>query len=273
MRDVAGNALETVVRGATTLHVSVEGGFNTPAERYLRAPRAEGMASEPVTVSLDREARCWMIRNSGRTNTLRVQQYGLAAVPLRPRAAMPMSGEDVAVWIPFVPREPWVNDKREAFRLLILAAKELPRLEPPKDSGAGTRLITAPRRQLTPERQEAIIAYFGDQLSWPPLPAPHVRQDSEVEEIAIAYRLRKEPTIQHWVRNRHEVLAGKEGLFNAADWYPKLGGPDRSLPNHLAAFYRLVELRSITLMRVRSWAVQHKVEPYIIIDPQVGLAR
>jgi hypothetical protein len=37
-----------------------------------------------------------MIRNSGHTNTLRVQQYGLSAVPLAPQAAMPMCGPDVA---------------------------------------------------------------------------------------------------------------------------------------------------------------------------------
>jgi len=33
-----------------------------------------------------------LIRNSGHTNTLQVQQYGLAAVPLYPGATMPMSG-------------------------------------------------------------------------------------------------------------------------------------------------------------------------------------
>jgi hypothetical protein len=38
------------------------------------------------------------------------------------------------------------------------------------------------------------------------------------------------------------VLAGKDGLFTAADWYPRLGGPGRTLSNHLAVFHRLIEL-------------------------------
>ena len=66
------------------------------------------------------------------------------------------------------------------------------------------------------------------------------------------------------------MLAGKDGLFTAADWYPRLGGPGRTLANHLAAFHRLVELRSITLRRVRRWAAEHDVEPYVIIDPELG---
>ena len=66
------------------LHVSVEGGQDSPTHRYLKTPPAEGMASEPVTVGLDAETGYWTIRNSGHTNTLRVQQYGLSAVPLAP---------------------------------------------------------------------------------------------------------------------------------------------------------------------------------------------
>jgi len=84
--------------------------------------------------------------------------------------------------------------------------------------------------------------------------------------------LRKAPTLQHWARNRHDVLAGKDGLFTAADWYPRLGGPGRTLANHLAAFHRLVELRSITLSRVRRWAVEHHMEPYVRIDSQLKLS-
>ncbi len=268
----ARQSMKAVPPGAI-LHVSVsaDGGQDSPTRRYLKAPMAEGMASEPVTVSLDAETGYWTIRNSGRTNTLRVQQYGLPAVPLRPQAAMPMAGEDVAVWIPVVPRDPraWQS---EAFRLLILAAVEPRREEAERAPGMETKLITAPRRYLSPPTQEALIAYFGDHLSWPPLPAPHVRQQKEVEDIAVESGLRKHPSPQNWARNRHDVLAGKDGLFTAADWYPRLGGPGRTLANHLAAFHRLVELRSITLPRVRRWAVEHDVEPYVIIDEQLGLS-
>jgi hypothetical protein len=260
-------SMKTVHPGAV-LHVSVSTGQDSPAQAYLKAPPAEGMASEPVTVRLDAETGYWTIRNSGRTNTLRVQQYGLHAVPLRPRAAMPMTGPDVAVWIPVVPRAP--RAKSEAFRLLILAAVETPREEPKREPAMQTRLITAPRRFLSPPMQEALVAYFGDHLSWPPLPAPHVRQQKEVEEIALQEGLLKYPTPEKWARNRHDVLAGKDGLFTAAEWYPRLGGPGRTLANHLAAFYRLVELGSITLHRARRWAAEHDVEPYVIIDRQLG---
>jgi hypothetical protein len=259
-----------IVPADAILQVSVEGSQDSSARRHLKVPTAVGMASEPVTVSLDAETGYWTIRNSGRTNTLRVQQYGLPAVPLRPRAAMPMAGEDVAVWIPVVPSDPraWQS---EAFRLLILAAVEQPRDKPERAPDMETKLITAPRRYLSPSTQEALVAYFGDHLSWPPLPAPHVRQQKEVEDIAVGSQLRKEPTSQNWARNRHDVLAGKDGLFTAADWYPRLGGPGRTLANHLAAFHRLVELRSITLTRVRRWAVEYDVEPYVIIDKQLRL--
>jgi hypothetical protein len=265
--------IKTVPSGAI-LHVSAsaDAAQDSPARRYLKAPPAEGMASEPVTVSLDEETGYWTIRNSARTNTLRVQQYGLPAVPLRPRAAMPMAGEDVAVWIPVVPRGPR-SRQSEAFRLLILAGIEPLREEPEREQGMETKLITAPRQFLSPPTQEALIAYFGDHLSWPPLPAPHVRQQKEVEDIALRWGLGKHPTTQNWARNRHDVLAGKDGLFTAADWYPRLGGPGRTLSNHLAAFHRLVELRSITLSRVRRWAIEHHVEPYVIIDKQLAPKR
>jgi hypothetical protein len=245
-----------------TLHVSVEGGQNTPARKYIKAPPAEGMSSDPVTVSVDQRTGCWMIQNSGRTNTLRVQQYGLSAVPLRPQTSMPMAGSDVAVWIPVVPHGT-APGKSESFRLLVLSGTE-------KQDGPGaTRLITAPRRYLSDAKQEALIAYFGDHLSWPPLPAPHVRQQAEVERIAVQYRLAKEPTPERWARNRFDVLAGRDGLFRDADWFPRLGGPDRTLANHLAAFHRLVELRTITLRRVCEWADKHDVAPYVLIERQL----
>jgi hypothetical protein len=250
-----------VVEPGGTLYVSVEGGQNTPTRKYLKAPPAEGMSTDPVTVSMDQRTGFWMIANSGRTNTLRVQQYGLAAVPLRPQTAMPMSGRDVAVWIPVVPRVGSL--KSESFRLLILSGPEKP------DGTGATKLITAPRRYLSEPKQEALIAYFGDLLSWPPLPAPHVRQQAEVERIAAQHRLQKTPTPERWARNRFDVLGGRDGLFRDADWFPRLGGPDRTLANHLAAFYRLVELRTITLTRVWDWAKKHDVAPYVIIDRQL----
>lgn len=260
---------DAVLHLSASASASADSGHDSPTRRYLKAPPAEGMASEPVTVSLDAETGYWMIRNSGRTNTLRVQQYGLPAVPLRPRAAMPMTGQDVAVWIPVVPRGPRARQS-EAFRLLILSGAEPAREEPERARGMDTVLITGPRHYLSPFTQEALVAYFGDHLSWPPLPAPHVRQQKEVEEIALRSRLPKQPTVQNWARNRHDVLAGKDGLFTAADWYPRLGGPGRTLANHLAAFHRLVELRSITLHRVQRWAAEHDVEPYVIIDRRLA---
>jgi hypothetical protein len=260
----AGARAAAVVDQGGTLHVSVEGGQNTPTRKYLKAPPAEGMSSDPVTVSLDHRTGCWMIQNSGRTNTLRVQQYGLSAVPLRPQTSMPMAGQDVAVWIPVVPHGSSPG-KSESFRLLILSGTE-------RQEGPGaTRLITAPRRYLSDAKQEALIAFFGDHLSWPPLPAPHVRQQAEVERIAVQYRLAKEPTPERWARNRFDVLAGRDGLFRDADWFPRLGGPDRTLANHLAAFNRLVELRTITLRRVFEWADKHDVAPYLLIDRQLVL--
>ena len=215
------------------------------------------MSSDPVTVSLDQRTGFWMIQNSGRTNTLRVQQYGLFAVPLRPQTSMPMAARDVAVWIPVVPHS---QDRSESFRLLVLSGPERP------DPSGATRLITVPRRFLSEAKQEALVAYFGDHLSWPPLPAPHVRQQAEVERIAVQFRLPKGPTPERWARNRFDVLAGRDGLFRDADWFPRLGGADRTLANHLAAFHRLVELRTITLRRVCEWAEKYDVAPYVLID-------
>lgn len=257
-----------------TLCVSVEGGQNTPARKYLKAPPAEGMSSDPVTVSMDPRNGFWMVQNSGTTNTLRVQQYGLSAVPLRPQTSIPMAGPDVAVWIPVVPHGSShgsshgpTSGHSESFRLLVLAAG------PERQVGPGaTRLITAPRRYLSEAKQEALIAYFGDHLSWPPLPAPHVRQQAEVEKIAYQFGLAKAPTPERWARNRFDVLAGRDGLFRDADWFPRLGGPDRTLANHLAAFHRLVELRTITLRRVCEWAERYDVRPYLIIDRQLAPA-
>jgi hypothetical protein len=245
-----------------TLRVSVEGGQNTPDMKFLKAPPAEGMSTDPVTVAMD-ENGFWLIQNSGHTNTLRVQQYGLSATPLRPQTSMPMAGRDVAVWIPVVPRGT-SSGRSESFRLLILAAV------PAKQDGMGpTKFITAPRRYLSEAKQEALIAYFGDHLSWPPLPAPHVRQQAEVEKIADMQGLNKAPDRERWARNRFDVLAGRDGLFRDADWYSPLGGPDRTLANYLAAFHRLVELRTITLRRVCEWAKRHDVEPYTLIDKQL----
>jgi hypothetical protein len=257
---------KTVPEGAA-LRVSVEGGQDTVNARYLRIPSARGMSSEPVTVSTDLRARYWQIRNSGRTNTLRVQQYGLAAVPLHPGAAMAMSGEDVAIWIPVDPSRTGVVDWGESFRLLILAAPRPRRV--PEDRG--TKYISVPRRALTPHQQQAIIAYFGEHLSWPPLPAPHVRMQSEVAAIAEEKNSpSSELDMQRWARNRHDVLAGRDGLFTAANWYPRLGGPSRALSNHLPAYYRLVELGVITLPRIRQWVGTHEVEPYIRLAQQLG---
>jgi hypothetical protein len=257
----SGRSMVSIEPGGT-LYISVEGGQNTPTRKYLKAPPAEGMSSDPVTVSMDQRTGFWMIQNSGRTNTLRVQQYGLSAVPLRPQTSMPMAGRDAAVWIPVVPHG-IASGKSESFRLLVLSGPEK------QDAFGSTRMITAPRRYLSDAKQEALIAYFGDHLSWPPLPAPHVRQQAEVERIAAQFRLQKEPTPERWARNRFDVLAGRDGLFRDADWFPRLGGPDRTLANHLAAFYRLVELRTITLRRVCEWTDKHDVTPYVIIDKRL----
>jgi hypothetical protein len=262
MGPATGRPMVTVEPGGI-LRVSVEGGQDTRTKKYLKAPRADGMSSDPVTVGMDPRSGFWMISNSGRTNTLRVQQYGLAAVPLRPQTSMPMAGLDVAVWIPVVPQGPLAG-RSESFRLLILATRV-----DRKDDQGQTKPITGPRRYLSEAKQEALIAYFGDHLSWPPLPAPHVRQQAEVEQIATDHSLVKMPTPERWARNRFDVLAGRDGLFKDADWFPRLGGPERTLANHLAAFYRLVELRTITLLRVCEWAARHNVEPYAIIDKQL----
>ena len=249
-----------------TLHVTVAGGQNTPTDRFLKVPRAEEIVPEPVTVDFDPQTQYWVIHNTGRSDSLRVQSYGLSGVPLYPSATIHMTNEDVAVWIPVVNTTPRANARSEAFRLLILATGQPPqRLRRP----GGPLIITAPRRTLSSDQQEAIIIHFGDHLSWPPLPAPHVRKQSEVEDIAENFGLEKEPTIQRWARSRHDALAGPIGLFTAADWFPTLGGSARSIGDHLTAFYRLVELRLITQRRVRQWVTEHDVSPYIMLDNQL----
>jgi hypothetical protein len=261
MATSSGRSMVAVEPGGA-LYVSVEGGQNTPERKFLKVPQAKGMATDPVTVSMDQRTGAWTIQNSGRTNTLRVQQYGLAAVPLRPQTSMPMAGRDVAVWIPVVAHLPGFG-KSESFRLLVLAGPEKP------DEPGSTQMITAPRRYLTDNKREALIAYFGDYLSWPPLPAPHVRQQAEVEKIAAEYSLLKAPSRERWARNRFDVLSGRDGLFRDADWFPPLGGADRTLANHLAAFYRLVELRTITLQRVCEWVQKYDVAPYARIEKRL----
>ena len=161
------------------------------------------MASEPVTVSWESGTQFWTIRNSGRTKTLRIQQYGVAAVPLPPQSEMPLTGENVAVWIPVKPRALRRNENGEAFRLLILATKE------PASLSGETRRRTYTRVSPTPATQEALIAYFGSHLSWPPLPAPHVRQQSKVAEIPRRHGLQPDQSLENWARNRHNVLAAR----------------------------------------------------------------
>jgi hypothetical protein len=43
------------IEAGATLCVSVEGGQDTPARKYLKAPPAEGTSSDPVTVIIDRQ--------------------------------------------------------------------------------------------------------------------------------------------------------------------------------------------------------------------------
>jgi hypothetical protein len=46
-----------------------------------------------------------------------------------------------------------------------------------------------------------------------------------------------------------------------------MGGKDRTIGDNLAAFYRLIELRTITRARVRRWAQEHDVKAYVMFDP------
>ena len=62
--------------------------------------------------------------------------------------------------------------------------------------------------------------YFGDHLSWPPLPAPHVRQQAEVEKIAFQYGLAKAPTPERWARNRFDVLAAGTACSGTPTGFP-----------------------------------------------------
>jgi hypothetical protein len=232
--------------------------------KHLKLPPFGGMATQPVTVNMDEDTGFWIVRNSGSTNTLRVQQYGLGAVPLHPGASIAMSGEDVAIWIPVRPAWPQVSDKGEAFRLLLL---RIPQLSWKRGS---TTHITGPDRSMTPAMREALIMYFGQHLSWPPLVAPHVRREAEVKKMAAESGLIRKPTLEHWANNRHAVLAGKDGMFTAADWYPGIGGPQRTLANHLAAFHRLVERRTITLARAALWAKEQDVTDFINFDGELA---
>lgn len=246
-----------VVPLEATLHVSVKEGRRKPADRWLPVPAAEGMAPEPVTVRYDWTTGRWVIRNEADVNTLRVQPYGLSAVPLPPGTSMPMPTEDVAVWIPVM--RPLSEGPAYAFRLLMLKADA-----PVRRRVGSERLITVPRRYLSGAAREAILMYFGEYLSWPPLPAPHVRQQREVEAIAAANGLldRRGPYL---ARNRSDVLTGRDGLFRDG-WYPRLGGASRSASNRLPQFHWLVEVRTITFQRVSRWITESELQPYVLID-------
>jgi hypothetical protein len=251
---------EKVVPSSATLRICVDVRRDTASERYLRAPKAEGMAGEPVAVSPDPDTGHWIIRNRGRTNPLRVQPYGLDSTPLRPGGLMSMPGENVAVWIPVGPRGAEANDRRETFRLLILRARE------PGPAPGPTKEITRTRtRALTRAMCEAIIVVFGEYLSWPPLPIPHVRKESEVRAIGEAHGMLAARG-DNWPRNRVEVLSGRDGLFVNPDSYLPLGGDARTPSNYLAAFHRLVQLGSITSDKVMQWADNYGLEPYLRID-------
>lgn len=255
-----------VVRSEATLYVSADLVADTPDRTHLRVPAAPGMATEPVSVSSDEDTGHWKIRNRGQTNTLRIQPYGLRAVPLRPNATMTMPGLDVAVWIPIIPRGGRPDDRAEAFRLLILHAPE-----PLRGPGPTLNITETKIRALTPEMREAVIVFFGEYLSWPPLPTPHVRKESEVREIAERCGLLAEKG-PHWARNRNDVLAGgPDGLFTSrsARWYQPLGGAARNAGNHLSAFQRFIELGAVTAPMVRQWAKRQRVEPYLIMDDGV----
>lgn len=265
MLDYSGRCLEKVVQLGAVLVVSTEGGQDTPQKKHLKLPPSEGMATQPVSVFFDGNTGFWMLRNDGSTNTLRIQQYGLGAVPLHPGAFMAMSGQDVAVWIPVRPPLSRVSDKGEAFRLLQLRTAQL-------SWKAGRTKGVAYDFAVTPNMEEALIAYFGEYLSWPPLVAPHVRGETEVREIAAEAGLIRQPDLKKWARNRHEVLTGNDGLFTAADWYPQTGGKQRTLANHLTAFHRLVERRTITLARAERWAKKYEVFDFISIDKYLKAA-
>jgi hypothetical protein len=264
--DHSGRCLEKVVQPGAVLVVSTEGGQDTPQKKHLKLPPSEGMATQPVSVLFDGDTGFWTLRNNGSTNTLRVQQYGLGAVPLHPGAFMAMSGQDVAVWIPVRPSLSRFSDNGEAFRLLLLRAAQL------SWKAGRTKFIAGPAHAVTTNMEEALIAYFGQYLSWPPLVAPRVRGETEVWEIAAESGLIREPDLKKWARNRHEVLTGNDGLFTAADWYPQTGGKQRTLANHLSAFHRLVERRTITLARVERWAKKHQIFDFVSIDTHLKAA-
>lgn len=256
-----------IVPSTATLRVSTEVGADSSQEKYLRVPTAVGMAIEPVAVSPDPDTGHWKIRNRGMTNNLRIQPYGLRAIPLRAAASMAMPGADVAVWIPVVRHDASPADRREAFRLLILHAPE-----PVRTRGVTLDVTSTRVRALTTAMQEAIIVFFGEFLSWPPLPTPHVRQESEIKRIAQAHGLLADKG-EHWARNRNEVLSGADGLFTAeaGRWYPPLGGAVRSAGNYLPAFQRLIELGAVNSSMVRRWVEELRLESYLTIDGNLML--
>jgi hypothetical protein len=263
MLDNSGHRPEKVVHPGAVLEVSTEGGQDTLQKKHIKLPPFEGMATQPVAVFSDEDTGFWTIRNNGRTNTLRIQQYGLGAVPLHPGASMAMSGQDVAVWIPVRPSSSRSFGNGETFRLLLLRTANL------SWNAGSTKPITRPERAVTAAMEEALVLYFGQYLSWPPLVVPHVRGETEVREIAAEAGLTREPDLKRWAFNRHAVLAGKDGLFTAAEWYPQIGGKQRTLANHLAAFQRLVERRTITLARAERWARVHDAFDFISVDGEV----
>jgi hypothetical protein len=148
-----------------------------------------------------------------------------------------------------------------SFRLLILHAPE-----PHRGPGPTQNITETKIRAFTPEMGEAVIMFFGEYLSWPPLPTPHVRKENEVKEIAERCGLSPEKA-QKWARNHSDVLVG---LFSqSARWYQPLGGAARSAGNYLPVFQRLIELGAVTAPMVRRWAMKQKVEPYLIMDENV----
>lgn len=265
MLDQSDRTLKKIVEPGAFLEVSTEGGQDTLEKKYLRLPPYSGMAVQPITVLFDENTGFWTLTNSGSTNTLRIQQYGLGAVPLHPGASIAMSGTDVAVWIPVRPSFPRVSGNGEAFRLLLLRTAQL------SWTPGITKHITGPAHVITENMREALILYFGQYLSWPPLVAPHVRGETEVREIAAQAGLIREPDLKKWAFNRHAVLAGNDGLFGVADWYPQIGGKQRTIANHLVAFQRLVERRTVTFALAQRWAERYDAFDFINIDQEVRL--
>lgn len=245
-----------IVPSTATLYVSIEAVRDTrPVGTCRCPPRPEWPPNQSRSAPTRTPATGRSATADGRTNTLRVQPYGLRSVPLRPERDDGDARTDVAVWIPIVPSKGSPDARAESFRLLILHAPELRRGPGPTLNITETRI-----RALTPEMREAVITFFGEYLSWPPLPTPHARKENEVKEIAERCGLSPEKA-QKWARNRNDVLAGPDGLFSqSARWYQPLGGAARSAGNYLPVFQRLIELGAVTAPMVRRWAMNQKVE-------------